>query len=136
MQATIITERNADYFLGVVDTESLVNSDVFIGAVDEESDAAGGVLAAGAGGDHTLAIRYIFVDEDSRRKGAGRAMISLLIDAAEDMDAEAVVCALVISEEELEIRDFLLSCGFAEIEPDDSGMVLLTYDLSAEVFES
>ena len=136
MQATVITERNADCFLGAIDTVSLVNSDIFIGAVDEESDAAVGVLAAGAGGDHTLAIRYIFVDEDSRGKGAGRAMISLLIDAAEDMDAEAVLCALVISEEELEIRDFLLSCGFSEMEAKDSGMVLLIYDLSAEEFES
>ena len=136
MQATVITERNADCFLGAIDTAALVNSDIFIGAVDEESDAAVGVLAAGAGGDHTLALRYIFVDEGSRRKGAGRAMISLLIDAAEDMDAEAVLCALVISEEELEIRDFLLSCGFSEMESKDSDMALLTYDLSAEVFEA
>ena len=135
MQATIINENNSEAFLGAVDTESLVNSDLFFGAVDEKSDAAVGVLAVGAGGNHTLAIRFIYVDEEYRRQGAGSSMLSLLTEVAYDMEAEAIVCALFISEEELEIRDFLLAYGFLESESEEDDMVLLTYDLLKESLE-
>ena len=78
MTGTLITEDNADFFMPAVGTNALVNSDVFIGVVDEETDTACGVLSAEAVGDRTLAIRWIYVDESRRKKGAGRELINTL----------------------------------------------------------
>lgn len=116
MTGTLITEDNADFFMPAVGTNALVNSDVFIGVVDEETDTACGVLSAEAVGDRTLAIRWIYVDESRRKKGAGRELINTLQEVASEIEAELIVCSRSKPLGKDDVTDFLLSCGFVQDE--------------------
>ncbi len=110
MTGVMVTAENASSFLRAVSTEALLDSDLFIGAVDEETDTACGVLAAGALPGHVLAIRYIYVEETSRNKGAGRALLDLLRDIASEIGVSAIICAV---ENEMEdVVRLLESYGF------------------------
>ena len=116
MTGTLITEDNAELFMGAVGTNALVNSDVFIGVVDEETDTACGVLSAEAVGDRTLAVRWIYVDESRRRKGAGRELINTLQDMAWEIGAGAIVCSRNKPLGKDDVTEFFLSCGFVQDE--------------------
>ncbi len=115
MYGTVITEENADAFLPAVGDYALMNSDVFLGVIDEESDTACGVLAAEAIGEHVLAIRWIYVAESMRRRGAGKELVSSLQELAGEIGAEAIVCSCDKSDEDDNaVAALLNSCSFAE----------------------
>ncbi len=120
MTGTLITEKNADFFLPVIPTEALIRSDIFIGAIDEETGTACGVLSVEAQEEHVLALRYIYVAEEMRRRGAGRAMINMLQEVAVEIDASSIVCSSSWRGENDSIRELLLSGGFS---PDMSSPV-------------
>ena len=98
MVGTLITEENADSFVPAVGNYALINSDVFIGVADDETDTACGVLAAEAVGDHTLAIRWILVEESMRRKGAGTELVSFLQGICREIEANAIVYSGIFNE--------------------------------------
>ena len=112
MTGTLINESNSDLFLPAVPTEELVTSDLFIGVTDDETDTACGVLAAAAIGDHTLAIRYMWVAEEYRGRGAGTELVLTLMEAAESMDAASVVCAHSRGNISDGVAETLEKCGF------------------------
>lgn len=128
MVGTLITEENADSFMPAVGNYALINSDVFIGVADDETDTACGVLAAEAVGDHTLAIRWILVEESMRRKGAGTELVSFLQGICREIEANAIVYSGIESAEKDDIKGLLLSCGF--IEDEDSPVPVYSYKVS------
>ncbi len=121
MLATLITEENKDEFLRAVPDKIREKCDLFIGAVDEESDTACGVIASELFQEGSIIIRHIYVDENYRDKGAGRAMITLLMDVAKNADVmSAYAHVTVLYEEEDEddmnaVRVLLDGCGFDEM---------------------
>lgn len=114
MITTLITQSNSASFLPVVSDEALYDCDLFIGAIDETKDMAVGVLGVEAVYDHSLAIRYIYVDEDYRRMGAGTALLKRLKDVASKMDAASLICTHINSSESNGVYELLSSAGFEE----------------------
>ncbi|MBR6390558.1 MAG: GNAT family N-acetyltransferase [Lachnospiraceae bacterium] len=112
MTGTLINESNSDLFLPAVPSEELITSDLFIGVTDEETDTACGVLAAAAIGDHTLAIRYIWVAEEYRGRGAGTELVLTFMEAAEIMDAASAVCVHSRGNVSDGVAETLEKCGF------------------------
>ncbi len=112
MTGTLINESNSQLFLSAIPEDILPFCDIRIGVVDEETDTACGVLAAEAIGNHILAIRYIYVDKFFRLEGAGKELVKTLIELAEEIEAETIVCSY--SRENLSdgIVELLESCGF------------------------
>ena len=114
MRGTLITGENESVFLEAVDAELRKECDFFIGVYDEDTDTACGILAAEAVGGHTLAIRYIYVDEKWRRQGAGTELIDTLMDIASHIEAEAIVCSFTRGNISDGIAELLASCGFGK----------------------
>ncbi len=120
MVATFVTEENSEEFLGIVPQEIKDKCNLFIGAVDEDTDTACGVLACEIFQEGSLVIRYVYVDEEYRDRGAGRAMMIFLIDVAKNADvfsAYANVTTLYDEDDEDDmnaVRVLLDSCGFDE----------------------
>ena len=114
MTGTLINETNSDLFLPAVPTEVLLSSDMFIGVTDEETDTACGVLAAAAIGDHVLAIRFLWVADEYRGRGAGKELVLTLMEAAEDMNAASVVCVHSRGNVSDGVSETLTGCGFVK----------------------
>ncbi len=114
MRGTLITAEGESVFMETVDAEVRKECDFFIGVYDENTDTACGVMAVEAVGGHTLAIRYIYVDEKWRRRGAGTELIDMLRDIAPHIEAEAIVCSFTRGNISDGIAELLASCGFAE----------------------
>lgn len=112
MITTFITDKNAGSFLPAVSNEALIDCDLFIGVIDEAADMAVGVLGAEAVYDHSLAIRFIYVDDNYRRLGAGTALIKRLKDVAFKLNAASLVCTHIRSEESDGVYELLEACGF------------------------
>ena len=89
---TLVTAENGEQFLPAVRTLDLVTSDIFVGVVDADTDTACGVLAAEAGADKDLNIRFIYVDEKWRRRGAGTTLLHFLQDLANDLAVTTISC--------------------------------------------
>ena len=128
MIQTLITEENADRFLPAVGDWALMHGDVLLGAVEEETDTACGVLAAEAISDHVLAVRWLYVDEGMRRRGAGRALIQGLKELADEIGADAVVCSFVRSGEQDAVSALLRSCDL--VEEDEQPVPVYSYRIS------
>ena len=126
MTGTLITEENADFFLPAVGDWALMNSDVFLGVIDDESNTACGVLSAEDIGEHVLAIRWIYVDESMRRKGAGKELVSSLQELASEIGIEEVVCSCNEPEEIEGLTELLTSCSFAK---EDTSSPVIAYKL-------
>lgn len=116
MTGTLINETNSDLFLPAVPDEALITSDIFIGVTDESDDTACGVLAAEAVGERTLAIRFMWVADDYRGRGAGAELVLTLMEAAEAMDAASVVCAHSRGNVSDGVGETLERCGFVRDE--------------------
>ena len=114
MTGTLINESNSDYFLPVIPTDILVSSDMFIGVIDDEYGTACGVLAAEASEGHTLLIRYIYVAEEFRNKGAGEKLVMTFLEAAQEMEAEYILCTHSRGNESDGIEELLSRCGFVK----------------------
>lgn len=126
MRGTLINESNSDLFLSAVPAEELQDSDLFIGVTDEETDTACGVLAAAAIGDHTLAIRYIWVAEEYRGRGAGTELVLTFMEAAGSMDAASIVCVHSRGNVSDGVEETLDKCGFVRDEEQTSPIYAVT----------
>lgn len=117
IKVTRINGQNRDSFLPAVDALSLAVCDVILGAYDEKTDTACGILAAESVNNeqlgYTLAIRHIYVDEEWRGKGAGKALVNALMDLTTDAGAKAVMCCHLEAEDETEeLSGFLEAMEF------------------------
>ncbi|WP_024864570.1 GNAT family N-acetyltransferase [Butyrivibrio sp. FCS014] len=118
MVATVITESNCKAFMPGLDDELLKNSDIFFGAVDEDTNTAVGVMAVKdikAEDGKELEITYIYVSEEFRGRGAGRAMVEMLKTFAIDYGAFVILCISSFNIEDAGVHELLCSCGFDEV---------------------
>ena len=120
MTGTLINETNSDMFLPAVPDQALVTSDIFVGVTDDETDTACGVLAAEAIGEHTLAIRFMWVAEEYRGRGAGTELVLTFMEAAETIGAASVVCTHSRGNISDGVEETLVRCGFVKDEDQTS----------------
>ena len=85
--------------------------EILLGCVNEDPLDAAGILMAHPA-EAELFVDWIYVDPSYRRKGAGKAMLNVLLDTAAESDAVDAV-TLVFSEEQEDLDSFLAACGFA-----------------------
>ena len=111
MRGTLLNKSNIGYFDKALPTE-LVKSDILIGVIDEETDTACGVLAADLDEDHVIDIKYLFVAQDFRFRGAGTELVLTLIEAAEVLDATSITCTHSRGNLSNGIPELLDNCGF------------------------
>lgn len=129
MVATYKTKDNADSFIKVLPQDVIEACSIIIGAVDEDTDTACGVLAASAENEDTIAIRFIYVHEDYRRRGAGRIMLRALQDTALSLEAGSIVCSFFDADEEMGgVKGLLDATGFWK---EDEELHLLGGDVSS-----
>ena len=126
MRAVFINGGNKDSFVHSLNEDLIKTSDLLIGAVDEETDTACGILALKVTEDRFISIRHIYVHEEFRNKGAGRAMIQLLLEFADGSEANGIICSLCYSHESRGIAEFLMKEGFIADRSDDD----LVYGIS------
>lgn len=84
-----ITKENVEEFTGLID-EILIRDDlvVGVGCLDEEENPIGAALLESDG--DRLIISSLFVEEGSRRKGAGSLMLEGIIEMSEVAGTESV----------------------------------------------
>lgn len=85
--------------------------EILLGSVNEEPLEAAGILMAHPE-EGELFVDWIYVDEPYREKGAGRAMLELLVDTAEESGRIDGV-TLVFSQYQKNLDVFLRACDFA-----------------------
>ncbi len=118
MQATFVTRKNRNAFIMAVPPRLRRVCDVLIGAIDETTDTACGILAAEAVGNRALSVRFLYVDEEFRRKGAATAMLGLLAEFAGYSRIERILCPVWETESDPEesssegLVSFLSDYGF------------------------
>ena len=112
----IITEvgaENLKYFKGAFTEEDVKSADLMLGAIYEDASAGG--LAVSEDGDDYL-ILSLYVAEDYRRKGIGRALIDELQRYAAGNGMRAIRSVYELNGNTEEYKLFLENLGFTEIE--------------------
>ena len=132
MTAVLINDNNESMFVAALSEDIRESSDLLIGAVDEKTDTACGILAVSAVGERMLSIRHIFVEESFRRKGAGLAMLNLLLRFANQNEARSVICPLYYDESRRDVVEFLMTEGFIA----DRGAASYSYIISLSDLKS
>ncbi len=112
----IITEvgaENLKYFKGAFTEDDVKSADLMLGAIYEDASAGG--LAVREDGDDYL-ILSLYVAEDYRRKGIGRALIDELERYAAGNGMRAIRSVYELNGNTEEYKLFLENLGFTEIE--------------------
>ena len=99
MKAVLVDETNEKMFVSALSSRILKSSDILIGAVDEESDTACGIMAVSATEEKAFIIRYIYVEDSFRGRGAGRVMLELLEEFATECDLSVIMCPVYCDED-------------------------------------
>lgn len=90
--------------------DELPENELIIGYIEENPLKAAGILMAHP--EHsTMLIDWIFVDESARRKGYGKAMLELLMDACKASDEIDAILSTFYNEN-LFVYDLLSACDF------------------------
>ncbi len=122
MFAVFVNEGNQKQFLAGIPDKFVKDADIIIGAVEEERDVACGVLTARISRNRVIEITFIYVDEQYRNRGAGKAMVEFLQGSAEGMELFWIRCEQVrffdnpVNEELDAVSGLLYACGFGERE--------------------
>ncbi len=90
--------------------DELPEDELLIGYIEEDPLRAAGILMAHPEG-RTMLLDWMFVDESSRRRGGGRAMLELLRDSCE-ASGEIDAIILTFYNENQHMNSFLTACGF------------------------
>lgn len=135
MKGTLVTDDNLEFFLPILDKErnQIDKEDLIIGVIDDESGTACGVLRAAVQEKSELYIRYIYVHEDFRNKGAGKELVSFLIEVADAADANGIRCFYLRNEETRDLYSIFDGAGFADLsdELDEYLVRMSDFDLDA-----
>lgn len=116
MKGTLVTLDNLEFFLPILDkTKKQIDSaDIIIGVIDDDTGTACGVLRAVAQSDNNLAIRYIYVDEAFRQRGAGGELIRFLAYISAELSVKNIRCFYVRNSENRYLYNILDNSGFAD----------------------
>ena len=113
MEINLLTPIDLDKF-GHLFPPYLLNElpadEILLGCIKEDPlDAAGILMAHPVEGE--LFVDWIYVDEPYRRQGAGKAMLDILVDTADESGAVDGV-TVVFSQNQEHMEPFLEACGF------------------------
>ena len=117
MKTTLVTEKNAKMFLGVIPDNVMEISDLFLGVIDEDTDTACGVLSAMVDVDENLLLTFIYVDPRFRLRGAGKELIETLKELAEAGEVFEISCIHEKNISSNGVYELLESCGFTVFDP-------------------
>ncbi len=115
MTGTLVTEKNMHMFLPAFGKETIDDDDLVIGVVDEETDTACGVLWARQDREDELEIISIFVAEGYRNRGAGKELISFLIDISKEISIKNITCSYIDNRDNTYLYQLLDNAGFADM---------------------
>ena len=108
LKAEELTKFNELYPDVILD--ELPENELLIGYIEENPLRAAGILMAHPE-NSTMLLDWIFVGENSRRKGYGRAMLKFLMDSCES-SGEIDAILLTFYNENRYIYELLSDCGF------------------------
>ena len=113
MALTLLTPLDLTKFVHLFPDELLdqIEADeIIIGYVEEDPLKATGILMAHVE-ELEVMIDWLFVDEDYRRRGAGKAMLNFLIKSCEQIDELGGV-SIIFTQEHESMKGFLDACEF------------------------
>ena len=118
MEINLLTPIDLDKF-GHLFPPYLLNElpadEILLGCIKEDPlDAAGILMAHPVEGE--LFVDWIYVDEPYRRQGAGKAMLDILVDTADESGAVDGV-TVVFSQNQEHMEPFLEACGSVKDAP-------------------
>ena len=90
--------------------DELPENELLLGYIEENPLKAAGILMAHSERS-VMFLDWIFVDESSRRKGYGKAMLELFMDSCE-ASGEIDAVFLTFYDEDLHVYELLSDCGF------------------------
>ena len=115
MRGTLVNSRNMKSFLPALGKEKIEDSDLIVGVIDEETDTACGVLWAEATDNSALDIRFIYVDEKYRNRGAGKKLLDFFLEIAEKISVRSITCSYIYNGENHYLYKLLDDAGFADV---------------------
>lgn len=113
MEIAVLTPADLDKFAGLFPDElraELPADALLLGCMQAEPPTAAGVLMAHVEEAEVL-VDWLYVDEEFRRQGGGRAMLEALLSAAEESECVDGV-SIVFTEEHENMAAFLRACEF------------------------
>lgn len=113
MEITIVREENQSYFEPLMPQEIWEKAHLILGAIEE--GAACGILAATEETEHIMALEYLFVAEDYRRKGMATALLDGLHEIAKYSGMDLTVCQYALNEEQKDL-DLCLDKNLFELD--------------------
>ncbi len=132
MEITIVREENQSYFEPLMPRELWEKSDLVLGAIEE--GAACGVLAATEESEHIMALEYLFVAEDYRRKGIATALLDGLHEIGRYSGMDLTICQYALNEEQSDL-DLCLDKNLFELEEVRTPVYRTAFrDLSPQYF--
>lgn len=132
MEITIVREENQSYFEPLMPRELWEKSDLVLGAIEE--GAACGVLAATEESEHIMALEYLFVAEDYRRKGIATALLDGLHEIGRYSGMDLTICQYALNEEQSDL-DLCLDKNLFELDEVRTPVYRTAFgDLSPQYF--
>ncbi len=115
MTGTLVNEENKQMFLPVLGKDTIEDADVIVGVIDEETNTACGVLWAEIVDVGELDIRFIYVEESFRNKGAGKELIDTFLEISEDILATNISCSYINNSNNTYLYQLLDKAGFVDM---------------------
>ena len=132
MEITVVREENQSYFEPLMPKEQWDQADLVLGAIEE--GAACAVLAVSEEPEDILALQYLYVAKDYRRKGMATALLDGLHEVGKRSGMNMTVCQYA-QNEELEDLDLCLEKNLFELDEEKSPVYVTTFkDLSPKYF--
>lgn len=132
MEITVVREENQSYFEPLMPKEQWDQADLVLGAIEE--GAACAVLAVSEEPEDILALQYLYVAKDYRRKGMATALLDGLHEVGKRSGMNMTVCQYA-QNEELEDLDLCLAKNLFELDEEKSPVYVTTFkDLSPKYF--
>ena len=118
MKAVLVVDENLNSFAPALEAAACGTGDICFGAVDDTTDTACGVMSTEVIPGRIIAISYIYVHPDYRRRGAGRAMVDLLMEFASANGIPSLQCRREVTGEPDDVTEFFGALGFKGDESD------------------
>lgn len=132
MEITVVREENQSYFEPLMPKEQWDQADLVLGAIEEGTACA--VLAVSEEPEDILALQYLYVAKDYRRKGMATALLDGLHEVGKRSGMNMTVCQYA-QNEELEDLDLCLEKNLFELDEEKSPVYVTTFkDLSPKYF--
>lgn len=113
MEITIVRDENQFWFKPLMPQEIWERADLVLGAIEEGT--ACGILAATEEPEHIMALQYLYVAEEYRRKGMATALLEGMHEIGKYSGMNLTICQYALSEEQSDL-DLCLSKNLFELD--------------------